>query len=78
MDKRWIYEEAMRMPFMVHYPDAVKAGSTSDWLIDNTDLKKQLRQTCRDLNETDHKYPAIQTIVDTNKAVSDVGKGNGK
>jgi arylsulfatase A-like enzyme len=38
MDKRWIYEEAMRMPFIVHYPQGVKAGSTNDWLINNTDF----------------------------------------
>jgi arylsulfatase A-like enzyme len=38
MDKRWIYEEAMRMPFIVHWPKTVKAGSTNDWLINNTDF----------------------------------------
>jgi arylsulfatase A-like enzyme len=38
MDKRWIYEESMRMPFIVHYPKVVKAGSTNDWLINNTDF----------------------------------------
>jgi len=38
MDKRWIYEESMRMPFIVHYPKIVKAGSTNDWLINNTDF----------------------------------------
>ncbi len=38
MDKRWMYEEAMRMPFIVHYPKVVKQGSTNDWLINNTDF----------------------------------------
>ena len=38
MDKRWIYEEAMRMPFIVHWPKGVEAGSTNDWLINNTDF----------------------------------------
>jgi len=38
MDKRWIYEEAFRMPFLVRYPKLVKAGSTNDWLINNTDF----------------------------------------
>jgi arylsulfatase A-like enzyme len=38
MDKRWMYEEAMRMPFIVHWPKGVKAGSTNDWLINNTDF----------------------------------------
>lgn len=38
MDKRWMYEEAMRMPLIVHYPHGVKAGSRNDWLINNTDF----------------------------------------
>ena len=38
MDKRWMYEEAMRMPFIVYCPKMVRAGSTNDWLINNTDF----------------------------------------
>ncbi len=36
-DKRWMYDQAMRMPFIVHYPDKIKAGVRSDLLINNTD-----------------------------------------
>jgi len=38
MDKRWMYEEAFRMPFIVHAPKIVKTGSTNGWLINNTDF----------------------------------------
>lgn len=38
MDKRWMYEESMRMPFIVHYPKMVKSGSSNNWLINNTDF----------------------------------------
>lgn len=38
MDKRWMYEEAFRMPFIVHAPKIVKAGSANGWLINNTDF----------------------------------------
>ena len=38
IDKRWMYEESMRMPFIVHYPKMVKAESTNGWLINNTDF----------------------------------------
>lgn len=38
MDKRWIYEEAMRMPFIVRYPKRIAPGSVNDWLINNTDF----------------------------------------
>ena len=41
-DKRWMYEESMRMPLLVRYPPAIKAGSTSDALINNTDFAPTL------------------------------------
>ncbi|PKQ64796.1 acetylglucosamine-6-sulfatase [Labilibaculum filiforme] len=37
MDKRWMYEEAMRMPFIVHYPEMIEKEQVSDILINNTD-----------------------------------------
>ena len=37
IDKRWMYEEAMQMPFIVHYPKMIKEGKTTDLLINNTD-----------------------------------------
>ena len=37
IDKRWMYEESMRMPFIVHFPNGVEAGIQSDLLINNTD-----------------------------------------
>ena len=37
IDKRWMYDEAMRMPFIVHYPKMIKDGSRTDLLINNTD-----------------------------------------
>ena len=42
MDKRWIYEEAMRMPFLVRYPKGGQAGVRNDWLIDNSDFAPTL------------------------------------
>ncbi len=38
MDKRWMYEESMRMPFIVHYPKIIKNNMSNDWLINNTDF----------------------------------------
>jgi arylsulfatase A-like enzyme len=38
MDKRWMYEESMRVPFIVHWPRIVEAGQVNDWLINNTDF----------------------------------------
>jgi arylsulfatase A-like enzyme len=37
IDKRWMYEESMRMPFFVRYPATIKAGQRTDAIINNTD-----------------------------------------
>jgi len=37
-DKRWMYEESQRMPFLVRYPKAIKAGSVTDAIIENVDF----------------------------------------
>jgi hypothetical protein len=38
MDKRWMYEESSRMPFIVYAPKRLQSGSTNDWLINNADF----------------------------------------
>jgi arylsulfatase A-like enzyme len=37
-DKRFIYEESFRMPFLIQYPRAIKAGSTVDAMAQNVDF----------------------------------------
>lgn len=36
-DKRWMYEESQRMPFLVRYPKSVPAGQRIDSIIENVD-----------------------------------------
>ena len=36
-DKRWMYEETLHMPFLVRYPEKIKAGSTTDAIVNNVD-----------------------------------------
>ena len=38
MDKRWMYEEAQRMPFLVRFPKSIKAGNVSDAIVENVDF----------------------------------------
>ena len=38
IDKRWMYEESMRMPFLVRYPRMIKAGIRTNEIINNTDF----------------------------------------
>ncbi|SDX90316.1 Arylsulfatase A [Lutibacter oricola] len=42
VDKRWMYEEALRMPFFVRYPEKIKAGQRTDAIINNTDFAPTL------------------------------------
>lgn len=37
-DKRFMYEESLRMPFLVRYPGKIKKGTTSDAMILNVDF----------------------------------------
>ena len=36
-DKRWMYEESMRMPFLIRYPKTIEAGSRTDAIVENVD-----------------------------------------
>lgn len=42
IDKRWMYEESIRMPLIVHWPGKVKPGSRCDWLVNNVDFAATL------------------------------------
>lgn len=37
-DKRWIYEESMRMPLIIHWPNGIDAQSVNKKLVQNLDL----------------------------------------
>lgn len=36
-DKRWMYEESMRMPLLIRYPATIKAGGRTDAVVGNVD-----------------------------------------
>jgi arylsulfatase A-like enzyme len=54
MDKRWMYEEAMRMPFIVSWPGSMKGGQTNDWLINNTDFAPTILELAGAPNTPDY------------------------
>lgn len=37
-DKRWMYEESMRMPLLVRYPKSIKEGTVIDSCVENVDF----------------------------------------
>ncbi len=41
-DKRWIYEESMRMPLIVHWPEGIEPESVNEQLVQNLDLAPTL------------------------------------
>ena len=43
-DKRFMYEESLRMPLLVRYPDHVKAGTVNDRMILNVDFAPTLME----------------------------------
>ena len=38
IDKRWMYEESLRMPLLIRFPEMINPGSKNDWIINNTDF----------------------------------------
>jgi len=38
IDKRWMFEESLRMPFLIRYPQQIKPGSVNDDIIINADF----------------------------------------
>ncbi|WP_298865775.1 sulfatase [uncultured Gimesia sp.] len=42
IDKRWMYEESLRMPFIARYPKWIKAHSKNDTMINNVDFAPTL------------------------------------
>ena len=42
IDKRWMYEESLRIPLLVRHPPTVAAGSRSRAIVNNTDLAPTL------------------------------------
>lgn len=38
MDKRWMYDESQRMPFLVRYPKTVPAGARTEAIVENVDF----------------------------------------
>lgn len=47
IDKRWMYEESLRMPFIARYPAQFPAGKTSDAIINNVDFAPTLLDIAR-------------------------------
>ena len=41
-DKRWMYEQSMRMPFLIRYPKTIESAQNFDTIIENVDFAPTL------------------------------------
>lgn len=67
IDKRWMYEESMRMPFFVRYPKKIKPGSRSDAIINNTDFAPTLIEMAGGTAPDYMQGNSFKTILETGK-----------
>jgi len=65
IDKRWMYEESMRMPFIVRYPDLVNAGTRSNALINNTDFAPTMLELAGGKKPDYMQGESFKTILET-------------
>ena len=42
IDKRWMYEESLRMPFIIRYPGSIRPGTVNEDIVNNVDFAPTL------------------------------------
>ena len=63
IDKRWMYEESLRMPFIVRFPRLIKAGSISDAIINNVDFAPTILDLAGQTPPTDMQGRSFVSIL---------------
>lgn len=71
VDKRWMYEEGMRMPFIVRYPKAIPAATRSDALVNNTDFAPTLLDYAGIAAPASIQGRSFRSIMESGKEPSD-------
>ncbi|PKA99682.1 putative sulfatase [Flavobacteriaceae bacterium MAR_2009_75] len=71
IDKRWMYDESMRMPFFVRYPKKIKAGSRTDAIINNTDFAPTLIEMAGGSAPDYMQGHSFKTILETGQEPED-------
>lgn len=70
-DKRWMYEESMRMPFLVRYPKTVKAGQRFDTIIENVDYGPTMLDFAGAEQPKSVQGRSFRSLLETGKEASD-------
>lgn len=70
-DKRWMYEESMRMPLIIRYPRMIKAGSKSNAIVNNTDYAPTLLDLAGVNTPEYMQGKSFKSILETGKEPTD-------
>ncbi|MFD2587362.1 sulfatase [Croceitalea marina] len=65
IDKRWMYEESMRMPFFIRCPKKIKSGIRTDAIINNTDFAPTLIELAGGKTPDYMQGKSFKTILET-------------
>lgn len=71
IDKRWMYEESMRMPFFVRYPKSIKAGSRTNAIINNADFAPTLIEMAGGTTPEYMQGHSFKSILETGEEPAD-------
>jgi len=75
VDKRWGYEEGMRMPFIVRYQKTIKAGTKSDAITENVDFAPTILDFAGVATPPEMQGKSFKSILETGKEPKDWKKG---
>ncbi|WP_298484529.1 sulfatase [uncultured Maribacter sp.] len=67
IDKRWMYDEAMRMPFFVRYPKTIASGTRTDAIINNTDFAPTMIELAGGKTPDYMQGKSFKSILETGK-----------
>lgn len=70
-DKRWMYEESQRMPFIIHYPNGIKPGTRTNAIIENVDFAPTLLDFAGVKTPESMQGRSFKTICETNTEPAD-------
>ncbi|MFY0625817.1 MAG: sulfatase [Reichenbachiella sp.] len=76
IDKRWMYDESLRMPFIVKYPKGIKAGQRTNAIINNTDFAPTMIEMAGGKNPSYMQGSSFETILKTGEEPEDWQKSS--
>ncbi|PZX48338.1 sulfatase family protein [Algoriphagus chordae] len=71
IDKRWMYDESMRMPFFVRYPEKIAGGTRTDAIINNTDFAPTLIELAGGTTPSYMQGHSFKSILETGEEPED-------